>query len=514
MEHRVLIWASGRDGALTSRFLTDAGFEARDTATCAECCRELEAGAGVLVIAEELLSDPQSGSVREVLGRQPPWSDIPVIVIAGEQARSRPGLFSGLSSVAVLHRPLSLDTLYSTVSAALRARRRQYEVRDLLKQREEANRRRDEFLAMMAHELRNPLAPIRTGLQLLRATDSAEQAARVRAMMERQVANLARLIDDLLDVSRMTRGQIPLKKQVIDVLDLLRHTVEARTREAAEKGLHLTVESFELQERLRVEADPTRLEQMIDNLLVNAIKYTPANGSIRASLRREAEEVVIAVKDTGRGIPPHMLSAVFELFTQADRELDRTQGGLGIGLTVVKTLAELHGGTVAAFSEGVGKGTEVAIRLPATQKVIAREPRAARSREHASGPGRRVLIIEDNRDGAETLAGFLRERGHTVSVAYSGDDGLAAFERERPDAVICDIGLPGMDGYHVAKAIRERDCSGKCLLIAVTGYGDHRERKRGLEAGFQHYFIKPADPDQIAGLLEPDGSSPRLETGS
>jgi len=502
-EQRVLIWASGRDGPLTSRFLAEAGFKTIHTSSCEGCCRELERGAGVLLVAEELLSFPESGNLRSLLLRQPAWSDIPVIVIAAEQTRGRATqLVVDLSSVSVLHRPLSLDTLCSTVGAALRARRRQYEVRDLLEQREEANRRREEFLAMLAHELRNPLAPLRTGLQLLRLSEVERQRERVRMMLERQVENLSRLVDDLLDVSRITRGKISLQKQTLDVGDVLRRALEGRTAQAAEKGIRLALDPATLREPVWAEADPTRLEQMIDNVLVNAIKFTPARGWVHASVRRDGEQAVISVKDSGIGIPPHLLGTVFELFAQAERSLDRTQGGLGIGLTVVRTLAELHGGMAAAFSEGEGQGTEIVIRLPALADASPRERVAGRPHSVNGGRSRRVLVVEDNRDAAETLASLLRHHGHCVSVAYSGDDGLAAYERERPEVVICDIGLPGLDGYALARAVRTRDGSGACLLIALTGYGEPRERERGLHAGFQHYLVKPADPDSLAGLLQ------------
>ncbi len=502
MEQRVLIWASGRDGPLTSKFLSEAGFNTLHTSSCEECCRELERGTGVLLAAEELLADPESGKLRSLLLRQPAWSDVPLIVIAGEEGRDRASrLVVDLTSVSVLHRPLSLDTLCSTVGSALRARRRQYEVRDLLEQRDEANRRREEFLAMLAHELRNPLAPLRTGLQLLRLTEAEERRERVRTMLERQVENLSRLVDDLLDVSRITRGKIRLQKQAVEVGDVLRHALDARLSQAAEKGIRLALDPGALREPAWVDADPTRLEQMIDNVLVNAIKFTQANGSVTAGVSREGGEAVIRVRDTGIGISPHMLGAVFELFAQSERGLDRTQGGLGIGLTVVRTLAELHGGSATAYSEGDGKGTEIVIRLPALANASPRERAAVTGDSDAAGGSHRVLIVEDNRDAAEMLAGLLRHHGHVVSIAYTGDAGLAAYERERPEAVICDIGLPGLDGFALARAVRNRDRSHECLLIALTGYGEPRERERGLRAGFHHYLVKPADPGSLTALL-------------
>jgi len=504
LDERALIWALGRDGALTCDFLANAGFQALAVRGGNEICREVERGAGVLILASEVMSDPDSDLLRELLRRQPAWSDIPVVVVAGRggSGSTLNQIVGDFNGVSVLHRPLSLDTLISTIGAALRARRRQYQVRDLLRQRDETDRRREEFLAMLAHELRNPLSPIRTGLQVLRVTESQEVATRVRSMIERQIGNLSRLIDDLLDVSRITRGKISLKKQAVDVFETLNVVVEGHARAAAEKGLHLEFARDSHRLPLWVNADPIRLEQMIDNVVSNAIKYTPEKGTIRVRAGREGENAVVRIQDTGIGIPTDMLKAVFELFAQTDRALDRSQGGLGIGLTIVKTLTELHQGSVEAFSAGEGRGTEIVLRLPALSsgdKVSdARHPKPP----HRRSTGRKVLVIEDNREAADILATYLRSHGHTVYVAYDGGAGLEAARREHPEAVVCDIGLPVMDGYTLAQALRDEPSLANCLLVAVTGYGESRDKERGHQAGFAHYLVKPADPNEIARLLE------------
>jgi signal transduction histidine kinase/ActR/RegA family two-component response regulator len=504
-DQRVLIWAAARDGALTRSFLSEAGFQAHACTDWNELTRELARGVGVLIIAGELLGKSVGEQLRSIFNAQPAWSDIPLIVVGGRAQTDADfaELVENLGNVSLLHRPLSVDTLCSTVSAALRARRRQYQVRELLHQREEADRRREEFLAMLAHELRNPLAPIRTGLEVLRVSDSKHVIERMREVIERQVGNLSRMIDDLLDVSRITRGKIFLQREPLNVAHVIRQAIDGHARLAAEKGIALSLDIGPA-EMLFVDADPTRLEQMLGNVLTNAIKFTPPRGSIHIAAGPEGKQVRISIKDSGIGIPPAMLGQVFELFAQTDRPLDRSQGGLGIGLTVVKSLAELHGGSVQALSEGEGCGTEIVIKLPALARDIALPQEAGRDSDaklDRSGR-RRVLLIEDNRDAAEVLATYLRSLGHHVSVAYDGKTGMAAALRDRPDVVICDIGLPGVDGYELARVLRAEPALKRCLFVAVTGYGESRDRERGLEAGFQHYFTKPANPQEIARLLQ------------
>lgn len=505
MEERVLVWALGRDGPLTCGFLGEAGFTCKVCRSWEAIRAEAAAGVGVLVAAGELLTADTLPDLEGWLSLQPPWSDLPVVVIDKmEWTSAANGVFAELGNVSVLHRPVSPDTLTATVRTAIRARRRQYQVRDLLRQREESERRKDEFLAMLAHELRNPLAPIRTGLQLLRLMPTGEKAERTRGMMERQVGNLIRLIDDLLDVSRLTRGRITLQKHRLDLGELVGQASDSFARQAAEKGLELEVTPPS--ESLMVQADPTRVEQMIGNVVGNAIKFTPNNGKISIAAACEAGQAVIRVRDTGVGIPPEQLGQVFELFSQTQRTLDRSAGGLGIGLTVVRALAELHGGSAEIYSAGEGQGTEVVIRLPAEKTWDAGEE-PANEAEQLAFQRKRVLVIEDNPDAAGTQAMFLRAIGHIVSVAKDGPAGLAAARRQRPDVVLCDIGLPGIDGYEVVRILRGEPEFQGCLFIAVTGYGDAVDRKRSREAGFAHHLTKPADPQQIAVLIARAGLS-------
>ena len=326
----------------------------------------------------------------------------------------------------------------------------------------EADRRKDEFLATLAHELRNPLAPIRTGLQILKHREGDNPAVEpLRAMMDRQAGHLARLVDDLMDVSRISHGAVVLRKEVVGLASVVDRTVAAIRPLIDERGHELTVTLPDEDERL--EADPTRLEQILGNLLENAAKYTDPGGHIRLEARRDGDEIVIGVKDTGIGIDPEVLTKVFEMFVQFERRLDRSQGGLGIGLSLVKSLVELHGGTVAVHSEGPGKGTEFVVRLPAVAggRGDGRGPTPLPRTEPNHGPARRrVLVVDDNQDAADSLAKYLsRVMGQQVEVAYDGPGAVEVAGTFRPDVVLLDIGLPGMSGYEVARtaAGRSRD---------------------------------------------------------
>ena len=496
MEDRVLVWAANRDAQLTCAFLTDAGYASQVCRSWEEFSGEVQRGIGAAVIAGEILDESTRGRLAGLLDGQPAWSDLPIIVVVGPELPGQQDTFAVLGNVSLLPRPLSLDVLRSTVSAALRARRRQYQLRALLHEKEENDRRKDEFLAMLAHELRNPLAPLMTGLQLLRLHPDPGVVARTHATMERQIGNLARIIDDLLDVSRISRRKIVLKKRVIDARESLRQAAETVRHLSIDKALRVDIDLPDTP--LCILADTVRVEQMLTNLLTNAIKYTPPGGIIRISAAAEGDAVAISIRDNGIGIPPEQLEHVFELFAQTHRTLDRSQGGLGIGLTIVRLLAELHGGSVRLFSEGEGKGTEATIRLPAAAPVAT--ARFDRPRQSLNG-SRTVLVIEDNADVAEMLAIYLEQLGHRVIVATDGHAGLEAALRNHPDVVVCDIGLPGLNGFQIANRLREDASFQSCLLIAVTGYGDVADLKRTREAGFTHHITKPADPTRVAELI-------------
>jgi signal transduction histidine kinase len=363
----------------------------------------------------------------------------------------------------------------------------------------EADRRKNEFLAMLAHELRNPLAPIRNGLEILRlAGNNAQVREEARSLVERQVNHLSRLVEDLLDVSRITHGKMRLQRQRLDLARLARTTAEDRRPTLEQAGLRLTLELPEVP--VWVMGDETRLAQVLNNLLDNAAKFTDRGGEVMVRLRREpGPQAVLSVRDTGVGWQPALLERLFEPFAQEDRTLGRAGGGLGLGLALVKGLIELHGGRVNAVSEGPGKGAEFLVRLPAAPEPAALSQMPAGSRP--TGEQLRILVVEDHCDAAETLRLLLELLGHQVKVAHSGPEGVRAAGQWRPDVVLCDIGLPGLDGYGVARALRQDQATAKARLVAVTGYGQEEDRRRAFEAGFDHHLTKPVGPEELETLL-------------
>jgi PAS domain S-box-containing protein len=359
----------------------------------------------------------------------------------------------------------------------------------------EANRAKDEFLATLSHELRNPLGAIVAAVGALeRRGGQDETASRLRTIIHRQSQRLALLVDDLLDVARVTAGKIALNRQPLDLGDVAANCL--RSLRDGGQGLehHITLSV----EPAIVSADLTRLEQIITNLLQNAVKYTPPGGSIRIDVTREFREAVLRVTDTGRGIPSEMLSRVFELFAQAEQPIDRSLGGLGVGLTLTRRLVELHGGTITAFSDGEGRGAQFTVRLPVDVTVGPFRPP---SEPLPHGRPRRILIIEDSHDARESLRLLLESQGHQVSEASDGTRGVAAALAEQPEVVLIDLGLPGLTGYEVARALRATPYGKSATLIAVTGYGQSDDRRRSNEAGFDAHLVKPVSYSALARLI-------------
>ena len=367
---------------------------------------------------------------------------------------------------------------------------------------EAADRRKDEFLAMLAHELRNPLAPIRNAAHTLALLGTGDDRLRwVSGVIERQVGLMTRLVDDLLDVSRITSGKITLQRTTVSVGEVLAQAVEAARPPAESRGQTLNVDVPE--DAGWVDGDPARLTQAVGNLLDNAIKYTDDGGRIWLRERIEGDEVVIVVEDSGVGIEPELLPHVFDLFIQADRSLERKQGGLGLGLTLVRRLVEMHGGRVEAASAGPGLGSAFTIRLPrrAHEDPDAAAAAGPEEASQPSGPARRILVVDDHQDSTDSLALFLRLRGHEVHTAHDGPSALDEIERYRPDVVFLDLGLPGMSGYDVARRVRMMSDPGSLRLVAVTGYGTDADRQKTRDAGFDVHLAKPVDPRAVDALL-------------
>ena len=374
-----------------------------------------------------------------------------------------------------------------------------FEVTELAKARREAeaaNRAKDEFLAMLGHELRNPLAPILTALQLmtLRGVTGAD---RERHIIERQVKHLVRLVDDLLDVSRITRGQVQLKRERLEIADVVAKAIEM-TSPAIETRHHRLI--VDVPRGLEVDADAARLAQVLANLLTNAAKYTDAGGEIRVAAERNGGEIVVSVADSGTGIAPHVLPLVFDLFIQERQDIERAQGGLGIGLAIVRSLVEAHGGRVSAASPGKGRGSTFTVRLPAAIAAPAGVAVAA-VRTPAMGHGCRVLLVDDNESAAELLADSLAALGHVVQVAHDGSAALAAVETFVPDVALLDLGLPVMDGFEVAQRLRREPRLRNLRLIAITGYGQEVDRRRTEDSGFTAHLVKPVDVHVLDGLI-------------
>jgi len=360
-----------------------------------------------------------------------------------------------------------------------------------------ANRQKDQFLAMLAHELRNPLAPITTAAQLLQRGNMDPQRMRHASdIIARQAEHMTSLVNDLLDVSRVTRGLATIEKDELIIADIVHGAVE-QVRPLLDARRH-ALQQLVTDEPLHVCGDRTRLVQVVSNILNNAVKYTPPGGQLVLRVRRDADEAVISVRDNGQGIDPQVLPYIFDLFTQAERTPDRSQGGLGIGLALVKSLVALHGGRVAAASEGLNQGSEFSIRLPLLQDAPAQ---VEEQEVHPGGGPVRVLVVDDNADAAQMLATLLEAHGHAVSVEYDGTTGYARALRERPEVMLLDIGLPDIDGHELARRLRAAPETMNAVLVALTGYGQSDDRDRARAAGFNRHLVKPADLSELLRIL-------------
>jgi PAS domain S-box-containing protein len=649
-EERVLVLAPApEDRELTRVLLPRARIHAEEFPDLLRLSQALEEGAGAVLLTETWESSPGLDRFLELVEGQPAWSELPVVLLMpGAGAHWSDSAVCRLGNVTLLELPVRANTLVTAIQTALRSRRRQYQIREHLRERElaeaalresearlrfsldsgrlgswehevatdqlicsdqckahfgrrpeepltheeilqtlhpedrdraqerirgairagegyileyrvvwpdgsihwlmvrghatydamgqpertfgitldvtsqkeaearlaeqaealrEADRRKDEFLAMLAHELRNPLAPMTNAVEILRLQPNNAAAERARQVVERQLNHLGRLVDDLLDVSRINTGKITLKPERLDLVEAVERAVEGVRGFIRECG-H-TLEVSLPPGSLIAELDPVRLDQVIANLLKNAAKYTERGGHIRVALERDGDSARIRVSDTGIGIAANLLPHVFELFTQGERGLDRAQGGLGLGLTLVRNLVRLHGGTVEAHSDGPGQGSVFEVRFPVfeyrkgTSESLAAASVAEviRNSQIDNRTSRRVLVVDDNRDSAETLAELARLWGFEIDTAFDGHSALQRASEWEPSCVVLDLGMPGLSGYEVARRLRRDRRFAGATLVALTGYGQAEDRERSRAAGFDHHLVKPVDAAELEALL-------------
>ncbi|HEY4120968.1 MAG TPA: ATP-binding protein [Byssovorax sp.] len=497
VDDRLLVLApTGRDAALTIELLARNDFVAASCASMEELSARAAEGAGALLVAEETLVPSSVGALAAFLASQPPWSDLPIVIFTGAGATiqsKRPTLemLAPLGNVTLLDRPVRVATLLSAMRSALRARRRQYAAREAMQEQAREVHARDQFLAMLGHELRNPLGAITLATTLVERGGDIQRHV---AMLKRQTAHMSRLVDDLLDVARVTAGKIVLQRAPLDLGDVTRRAVQAHEPAARARSLTFTLDVA--RGPVVVDADLVRIEQVVANLLANATKYTPRGGNVAVSVEPSGSDAVLSVTDDGVGIAPDVLPRIFDLFAQAEGTLDRAEGGLGVGLTLVDRLVQLHGGEVTAASDGVGKGARFVVRLPRSDADLC----AAAESPRSVSPRRRVLLVEDMPDHREILREFVLSLGHEVAVAEDGPSGLEQARRFHADVMLIDIGLPGIDGYELARRVRaERGAD--VTLIAVTGYGQPDDRRRAFDAGFDVHLTKPVDVAAIERAL-------------
>jgi signal transduction histidine kinase len=495
VERRIVICApTGRDAALTAKVLQSVGIHSIVCGNSEELMEQLPLGAGALLLVEEVVSGTGMRPLAEYVASQPTWSDIPILLLtrSGADSLDVQRAVEHLGNVTLVERPVRTIALITATRSAVRARERQYQVRD-------ADKRKDEFLATLAHELRNPLAPIRTAMGILKHLhpDSA-QVTQVRNVVDRQVTHLTRLVDDLLDVARITSGKVMLKKGRITLQSVINHAVEISGSAMETKQHRLDVQQPGAPYVL--DADHARLVQSVANLLVNAAKFTPEGGHIVLRAEVAGPVVTFRVKDNGIGLEPASLAKIFDLFAQTPVP-GEAPTGLGIGLSLARQFAEMHGGTLHALSDGLGKGSEFVLSMPVV--LEGRQPESPAPVADVAPPAntKKILVVDDNVDAANTLEALLGMDGFAVTTAYDGLAAVAAAAADRPDVVVMDIGMPGMNGYDAARLIRQQPGNEKVVLIALTGWGQSTDKNRASLAGFDHHLVKPVDYDRLMSCL-------------
>lgn len=481
-QNRILVLLQGqRDAHITSDLLEKEGLTVDVCSDVESLCSRMREGAAAALVAEEALNASAVAQLTDVFDTQPPWSDFPLIVFGsgGDRyegsARERA---STLGNVTFLDRPVRVKTMLAAVRAALRARRRQYSARAEIESR-------DSFLAMLGHELRNPLGAIQLALSLIQAKDPAAAETKSHKILDRQTRHLSRLVDDLLDVARITHGKVVLKRERLNLAEVLRNAFE--TTEARAREQRLTYELTVPKEPVFVEGDRQRLDQVFSNLLTNAFKYTPRAGSVSVVLTGTPTSSRVTISDSGVGLEKDQLERIFDVFAQVDSSADRAGGGIGLGLALVRSIVALHGGSVHAESQGRDLGSSFVVELPRVAEVQGQATESWRATPVAR---KRIVVIEDSPDIRGLMVALLEHQGHDVDSAADGHAGLELLRREPPPEIaFVDIGLPGMDGYAVATAAIESGFRG--ALVAVSGYGQADDKKRAEHAGFFEHLTKP-----------------------
>jgi signal transduction histidine kinase/ActR/RegA family two-component response regulator len=503
----------GRDAVLTREFLERASIPNVVCPSMPALCGLVESGeGGALLLTEEALDDGAFSRLAAVLDAQPSWSDVPVLLFAGSSAADMTlrtiQSIDSLRNVTLFERPIRLAAVLSAIRAALRARARQYEVRDLLAKlrearaaAERANHLKDEFLATLSHELRTPLNAIVGWTSMLRRgqVDPARMP-RVFEVLDRNAQSQAQLIADVLDVSRIVTGKLQLQMSSVDVCDLVVQATDSMRAAAGGKDVELSLEEAP---HCVVRGDAGRLQQVVWNLLSNAIKFTPAGGSIRITVRRDGGQVTVSVADTGAGIAGEFLPHVFDRFRQADQTSTRAHGGLGLGLSIVKHLVELHGGTVSASSGGPGQGACFTVRIPAAERTDVPPPDSTPQAAEVSLAGRRILVVDDDASTRDVIAAAMERAGADVRVAASAAEAWDALHDRAPDLVVADLAMPVEDGFSLMRRVRnDSDLGHRLPAIALSAFADARSEESARAAGFSAFLAKPARPDALLHLID------------
>ena len=500
----VLILAPSLDDAKVAvEVLRDAGIAASPCVSIDALTERIRSGCGAVVIAEEGMETDEIGRLQRALANQEPWSDIPVLILSGSRAKPAFEVFARSGNISILERPFSRLTLIRAIEVALRARRQQYQVRDLLEDQRIATVRRDEFFATLSHELRTPLNVILGWIEILKS-GRLDEAGRDEAIeiLERNAKMQKGLIDDLLDISRIVTGKMFFDPEPISIRKMLETMVASFGPRAAEKGINLAVRIPEGE--FVVRGDEQRLAQVIANLLTNSIKFTPEGGRVELQLKSLGAQLQICVSDTGQGIDPEFLPQIFDRLKQEDMSTTRSHGGLGLGLAIANHIVREHEGTLEAHSEGRGKGTTMTVTLPALINERPREEASAPADSHLhSLKGVRVLVVDDSPDILQLIRLWLGKADAVVKLTSSANEALEALGSFGPDVLLSDIGMPDIDGYQFIAKVRGRPAAqgGRVPAVALTAYARDEERVRALDAGFQMHISKPISSQQLISAV-------------